>query len=521
MRKRFTIIIYIILIMVITYGCSNGGVTSHFSLAINAFESIEKFHNHMISVMESDNNSTYPLNFQNVEEGNAVNSSSNNTFHYYVPSWLPEGFLLGSMGYSDWSVGFEFSHFAYDYEKPSDSIVLFEWVFGADADLVLDGYMETRNLKPAANVEGLYYYDYGASTESDVGTNREYSWIQNGYIFHLRIPLWTIDGKDGRIDENTANVLIMNSALKVDILDGEYFEPPTDIELDETEAELEINETIELTADVTPHNATIDTVFWSSNDNRVATVDQYGAVTRVGPGSATITARTVANDLIATFELIGTPMDYGITELSANEILHYNSKDIEVTATFINNISEAGYVPVELLYGGAVYHAEDIFFDGSAGQEITRTYLIENLFPVDRDQIMARINYEFMHAEEYPDTNSKAMPPMSVPVPQFDLSILFMKVAREGDIVNIEVAFKNSSYEFITVPILIMYDSATVYDGSVTFNGIPFEVITKSFTTPVGIPFPEIPVEAQINWSNKESEENPDNNVMIVYIEIE
>jgi len=133
---------------------------------------------------------------------------------------------------------------------------------------------------------------------------RTYSWIQHGQLFDLTIPLWTIDGSDGRINEFAANELIMNSAIKVDLVEGEEFVPPHTVEIDETEAELEIGESLELTAVVTPYNATISAVYWNSSDNRAATVDQNGLVTKVGPGPATITATTVANGLTATFELL-------------------------------------------------------------------------------------------------------------------------------------------------------------------------------------------------------------------------
>ena len=52
-------------------------------------------------------------------------------------------------------------------------------------------------------------------------------------------------------------------------------------------------ETIQLTANVYPLNATDKTVMWSSSDAAVATVDQNGVVTGVSTGSATITATSV------------------------------------------------------------------------------------------------------------------------------------------------------------------------------------------------------------------------------------
>lgn len=57
-------------------------------------------------------------------------------------------------------------------------------------------------------------------------------------------------------------------------------------------ANLNINDTYQLTTAITPTNATDTSVTWSSSDNSIATVDANGLVTAVGGGSATITATT-------------------------------------------------------------------------------------------------------------------------------------------------------------------------------------------------------------------------------------
>ena len=54
------------------------------------------------------------------------------------------------------------------------------------------------------------------------------------------------------------------------------------------------NET--LVATITPANATVQTVTWSSDDTDVATVDNTGKVTGVAAGTATITVTTVDGD---------------------------------------------------------------------------------------------------------------------------------------------------------------------------------------------------------------------------------
>ncbi len=66
----------------------------------------------------------------------------------------------------------------------------------------------------------------------------------------------------------------------------------TGVSLDKTELKLEEGETATLKATVSPSNATIKTVAWSSDNTAAATVDANGKITAVAEGSATITVTT-------------------------------------------------------------------------------------------------------------------------------------------------------------------------------------------------------------------------------------
>ena len=64
----------------------------------------------------------------------------------------------------------------------------------------------------------------------------------------------------------------------------------SEVKLDKTSVSLKAGETAQLTATVTPDNATDKTVTWTSSKPTVAAVDENGKITAVAPGTATITA---------------------------------------------------------------------------------------------------------------------------------------------------------------------------------------------------------------------------------------
>lgn len=71
------------------------------------------------------------------------------------------------------------------------------------------------------------------------------------------------------------------------------------ITLNQTEAEITIPNSLQLTATVLPANATNPAVKWNSEEQQFATVDQTGKVTPVAEGTTTITATTEDGNFIA------------------------------------------------------------------------------------------------------------------------------------------------------------------------------------------------------------------------------
>jgi len=233
---------------------------------------------------------------------------------YYIPAWVPEGFALSGVRFNSGFIGARFNICGFDesqnfiHEYLLKNQITFTWYTQFNAENFL--YNETRavGLQPAPGVAGLYFYDFPAAWGSE-NLARTYYWIQDDYVFTLTMPLWVIN-ENARIAAFGDSIadLVMNSALAVELVDGESYVEPTGIEIVAPGDDIPIDETLDLTANISPDNVTIDAVIWSSSDNNVATVTQSGVVRRVGEGTAIITARMVANNrLAATFELGGSP----------------------------------------------------------------------------------------------------------------------------------------------------------------------------------------------------------------------
>ena len=324
MNKMLKTIICVLISIVLFAGCSGVGDkhtnthtdTAMLSIPPTYFNSIDEFHDYLLSVRAYADGALSPLGMDAEEEHEmqiAVDEwGIGDIQHYFMPSWFPEGFVLNDMSITDRYVGYGYAidnydfNLNFDHEYVLNNSITFEWVKSVQyttQEFIAD-VVERQGLSPVSGIEGLYYADYGTTEDPGVNLARQYFWIQDSYRFMLSLPLWTITETSGGISEAVANALVMDSALEIELEDNVYYEPPVSVELDQTSAEISVGNTLALTADVSPIDATIKNVIWSSSNNSVATVSQSGVVTKVGPGSATITARTLADNLTATFQLI-------------------------------------------------------------------------------------------------------------------------------------------------------------------------------------------------------------------------
>lgn len=106
-------------------------------------------------------------------------------------------------------------------------------------------------------------------------------------------------------------------------------DPVSAIELDRTEATLDRGTTLQLTAKVTPEDAS-DAVVWSSDNTDVATVSDAGLVEAVAAGTATVTAK--CGEFTATCAIRVVEHATAI-ELDRTEAALYVGKNLQLTAT--------------------------------------------------------------------------------------------------------------------------------------------------------------------------------------------
>ena len=105
-------------------------------------------------------------------------------------------------------------------------------------------------------------------------------------------------------------------------------------------------DTLQITASVTPSNATNKVLYWSSSDSSVATVNQQGQVLIEGIGDAVITATAGdGSGVSATCQVTANPIMVSFITLDRTSISGYPGDTFQLTATVLpDNASDKGVV---------------------------------------------------------------------------------------------------------------------------------------------------------------------------------
>ena len=116
----------------------------------------------------------------------------------------------------------------------------------------------------------------------------------------------------------------------------EFDIPVSMVTLDMNEAELMRGETLQLSATVSPDDARNPKVLWTSDNDKIATVDADGVVTAIAVGEATITATAAdCSGMSATCKIKVTPKLVEQISLSENELSVENGSSVQLTVTVL------------------------------------------------------------------------------------------------------------------------------------------------------------------------------------------
>lgn len=90
--------------------------------------------------------------------------------------------------------------------------------------------------------------------------------------------------------ELSAETVVMVNGISTSAVDDPFVTEVTDVNISQSSAVLTFGNTLQLSANVVPANATNKTIIWTSSKKSVARVDQNGKVTPVAKGNAMIIA---------------------------------------------------------------------------------------------------------------------------------------------------------------------------------------------------------------------------------------
>ncbi|MEQ8176399.1 MAG: Ig-like domain-containing protein [Syntrophomonadaceae bacterium] len=137
--------------------------------------------------------------------------------------------------------------------------------------------------------------------------------------------------------------------------DERYAVHVTGVSLDKTTDSITVGSSDQLTATVTPDNATNKSVSWESSDPSVATVSDTGLVTAIAVGTATITV-TTADGSYAAVCAVGVKEAAPLPSVTLSDLVLFNTTDpvyvnMGIIATFSNlsgsTILDKGFISIK------------------------------------------------------------------------------------------------------------------------------------------------------------------------------
>lgn len=141
---------------------------------------------------------------------------------------------------------------------------------------------------------------------------------------------------EGKVTAKAAGYAVITAKTK----DGSFtaktellvIQPVTSVKLNKTSAYLNLNSSMTLIPTISPSNASIKSVTWSSSDPSIATVSSSGVVTGIKKGVVTITCKTTNSAKTATCKIAVVKRVTGVS-LNKEEAILYFGRTLTLSST--------------------------------------------------------------------------------------------------------------------------------------------------------------------------------------------
>ena len=152
----------------------------------------------------------------------------------------------------------------------------------------------------------------------------------------------------------------------------------TEVALDHKNATMEVGESLQLSATILPANTTNKTIYWSTSNSRIATVNGNGLVTAIAPGTVAVTASTRdGSNLSASCTVVVTDRlsDYD-NFLSLNDVEAFHGDTIVIPVAMTNADQIVSFQTDILIPEGLELVQEDGEYLIEPSDRMTRTHSI-------------------------------------------------------------------------------------------------------------------------------------------------
>ena len=210
---------------------------------------------------------------------------------------------------------------------------------------------------------------------------------------------------------------------------------------------------------------------------------------------------------------VNTSKDFGVWGLSVENSEIYENDIIAVSVNWTNyKMGSYSNVPAQIYIGGTLAYTDYLNFSGY--ETISRTYYLNVGSGTGIKQILARINWSGYLSESDPNDNQTSITITVREYYEFSISNLSVSPSSvyQNEAVTVSLRTDNWNYTkaYSNIPVQVLYDGTVVKTDYVSFSA--YGVNYHTYTINAGSSIGTHTVSARINWSNRNSEVDPNNN---------